>query len=410
MDMKNMLEKYAKLTVKKGVNLQKDQVLLVSSPVECIDFARAIAKVGYEEGAKEVIVHYGDQNLQKLKLEHASIETLKEVPTWVAESYNSYAREGCCVISISASDPDAYKGIPMEKISEFQKSRQVALKEYYDYSMSNKIRWTVVSVPTEAWALKVFKGSNSKEAVNKLWDVIFDVVRLNNDDPIKAWDEHNKNISKKLDFLNEYKFKKLHYTNSQGTDLTIELPDEHLWLGGAEKCNSGIEFNANMPTEEVYTLPKRDGVNGTITSSKPLSYGGNLINDFSLTFKDGKVIDFKAEEGYETLKELFKSDSGAKYLGEVALVPYDSPISNSNLIFYNTLFDENAACHLAFGKAYPTCIVNGDNLSAEELYSKGANDSMIHVDFMVGTKDLDIVGYTSENKKVKIFTKGNWAF
>lgn len=410
MDMKNMLEKYAKLTVKKGVNLQKDQVLLVSSPVECIDFARAIAKVGYEEGAKEVIVHYGDQNLQKLKLEHASIETLKEVPTWVAESYNSYAREGCCVISISASDPDAYKGIAMEKISEFQKSRQVALKEYYDYSMSNKIRWTVVSVPTEAWALKVFKGSNSKEAVNKLWDVIFDVVRLNNDDPIKAWDEHNKNISKKLDFLNENKFKKLHYTNSQGTNLIIELPEDHIWLGGSEKCNSGIEFNANMPTEEVYTLPKRDGVNGTITSSKPLSYGGNLINNFSLTFKDGEVIDYKAEEGYDTLKELLKSDYGAKYLGEVALVPYDSPISNSNLIFYNTLFDENAACHLAFGKAYPTCIINGDNLSAEELYSKGANDSMVHVDFMVGTKDLDIVGYTSENEKVKIFTKGNWAF
>lgn len=410
MDMKNMLEKYAKLAVKKGVNLQKDQVLLVSSPIECADFARAIANVGYEEGAKEVIVHYGDQNLQRLKLEHASMETLKEVPNWVAESYNSYAREGCCVISISASDPDAYKGIPMEKISEFQKGRQLALREYYDYSMSNKIRWTVVSVPTEAWALKVFKGSDSEEAVKKLWDVIFNVVRLNNDDSIKAWDEHNENISKNLEILNKYKFKKLHYTNSQGTDLTIELPEEHIWLGGAEKCSAGIEFNANMPTEEVYTLPKRDGVNGTVTSSKPLSYGGNLINNFSLTFKDGEVIDYKAEEGYDTLKELLESDDGAKYLGEVALVPYDSPISNSNLIFYNTLFDENAACHLAFGKAYPTCIVNGDNLSAKELYSKGANDSIIHVDFMVGTKDLNIVGYTSEDKEIEIFTNGNWAF
>lgn len=410
MDMKKMLEKYAKLAVKKGVNLQKDQVLLVNSPIECVDFARAIAKVGFEEGAKEVVVHYGDQNIQRLKLEHASIDTLKNVPNWVSESYNSYAREGCCVISISASDPDAYKGIPMEKISAFQKSRQVALKEYYDYSMSNKIRWTVVSVPTEAWALKVFKGSSSEEAVNKLWDVIFDVVRLNNDDPIKAWDEHNENIDKKLDFLNKYKFKKLHYTNSQGTDLTIELPEEHIWLGGSEKCNSGIEFNANMPTEEVFTLPKRDGVNGIVTSSKPLSYGGNLINNFSLTFKDGKVIDYTAEEGYDALKELLESDEGSNYLGEVALVPYDSPISNSNLIFYNTLFDENAACHLAFGKAYPTCIINGDNLSSDELMSKGANDSIIHVDFMIGTKDLDIVGYTSENKEVKIFTNGNWAF
>lgn len=410
MDMKNMLLKYATLAVKKGVNLQKDQVLLVNSPVECIDFARAIAEVAYKEGAKEVVVHYGDQKLQRLKLEYASMDTLKEVPNWVSESYNSYAREGCAVISISASDPDAYKDIPMEKISTFQKHRQLALKEYYDYSMANKIRWTVVSVPTEAWALKVFKNSNSEEAVSKLWDVIFNVVRLNNDDPIKAWEEHNNNIDKKLEFLNSNKFQKLHYRNSKGTDLTIELPKDHIWLGGSEICTSGIEFNANMPTEEVYTLPKKHGINGTVTSSKPLSYGGNLINNFSLTFKDGKVVDFNAEEGYESLKELLASDDGASYLGEVALVPFDSPISNSNIIFYNTLFDENAACHLAFGKAYPTCIINGENLSTEELANKGANDSIIHVDFMIGTDDLDITGYTYDNTEIKIFDSGNWAF
>ena len=410
MDMKNMLEKYAKLAVKKGVNLQENQVLLVNAPVECVDFARAIAKAGYEAGAKEVIVHYGDQSVQRLKLEHASIDTLKAVPNWVAESYNSYAREGCCVISVSASDPDAYKGIPMEKISAYQNSRQIALNEYYEYSMSNKIRWTVVSVPTEAWALKVFKDSNSDEAVKKLWDVIFKVVRLDKEDPIKAWDEHNSKIDSKVEFLNNNKFKKLHYTTPKGTDLTIELPEEHVWLGGSEKCNSGIEFNANMPTEEVFTLPKKHGVNGTVISSKPLSYGGNLINDFSLTFKDGKVIDFTAKEGYEALKDLLSSDEGASYLGEVALVPFDSPISNSNLIFYNTLFDENAACHLAFGKAYPTCLVNGDNLSKSELSDKGANDSIVHVDFMIGTSDLNIVGYTYDNKEIKIFENGNWAF
>ncbi len=410
MDMKNMLKKYATLAVKKGVNLQKDQVLLVNCPIECIDFARAIAEVAYNEGAKEVVVHYSDQSLQRLKLEYASMDTLKETPNWVAESYNSYAKQGCAVISVSASDPDAYKNIPMDKIATFQKSRQLALKEYYDYSMSNKIRWTVVSVPTEAWALKVFKNSNSEEAVSKLWDVIFNVVRLNNDDPIKAWNEHNNNISKNLNFLNSNKLKKLHYKNSIGTDLTIELPEDHIWLGGSEKCTTGIEFNANMPTEEVYTLPKKTGINGTVVSSKPLSYGGNLIDDFSLTFKEGKVVDFTAKEGFDTLKKLLDSDAGSKYLGEVALVPYDSPISNSNLIFYNTLFDENAACHLAFGKAYPTCIINGENLSNEELSQKGANDSIIHVDFMIGTKDLDIIGYTEDNREIKIFTSGNWAF
>lgn len=410
MDMKNMLEKYAKLAVKMGVNLQKDQVLLINSPVECIDFARAITEAAYKEGAKEVIVHYNDQTVQRLKLNYASLDTLSNTPNWIAESYNTYAREGCCVISISASDPDAYKGISMEKISTYQKSRQLALKEYYDYSMANKIRWTVVSVPTEAWALKVFKDSDSKEAVDKLWEVIFNVVRLNNDDPIKAWKEHNKNIHAKLEFLNKNKLKKLHYTNSCGTDLFIDLPKDHLWLGGSEKCANGIEFNANMPTEEVFTLPEKFGVNGTVVSSKPLSYGGNLINNFSLTFKDGKVIDFKAEEGYDALKELLNSDEGASYLGEVALVPYDSPISNSNLIFYNTLFDENAACHLAFGKAYPICVENSENLSEEELLEKGANNSIIHVDFMIGTKDLNITGINLNNEEVAIFSNGNWAF
>lgn len=410
MNIKNMLEKYALLAVKKGVNLQKNQTLLINSPIECSKFAQIIAEVAYKEGAKEVIVHYSDPKLQKLKLEYASVDTLKEIPNWVAESYTSYAKKGCAVISISGSDPDAYKGIPMEKISTFQKSRQLALKEYYDYSMSNKIRWTVVAAPTEAWALKVFKDSNSEEAISKLWEVIFNVTRLNTENVVESWNNHNNNINKKLEFLNSKKFAKLHYKNSKGTDLTIELPDDHIWLGGAEKCNLGIEFNANIPTEEVFTLPKKTGVNGKVVSSKPLSYGGNLINNFSLTFKDGKVIDFDAKEGSATLKELLDSDAGSKYLGEVALVPFDSPISNSNLIFYNTLFDENAACHLAFGKAYPTCIVNGENLSTEELSKKGVNTSIIHEDFMIGTNDLDITGYTKDNSEIKIFTSGNWAF
>ena len=410
MDITKMLDKYAKLAVKKGVNLQKNQTLLINSPVECADFARAITKVAYEEGAKEVILHYSDEIITRLKLENASIETLSNTPKWVADSYINYAKDGCCVISISASDPDAYKGIPIEKISALQKSKSLALKEYYDLSMSNKIRWTVVSVPTKAWAQKIFSDSSTEEAINKLWNLIFDIVRLNNDNPIKAWEEHNKNIADKLDFLNKHKFSKLHYKNSQGTDLTIELPEDHIWLGGAEKCANGIEFNANMPTEEVFTLPKRDGINGVVVSSKPLSYGGNLITDFSLTFKDGKVIDFTAKEGYETLKGLLDTDEGARYIGEVALVPYDSPISNSNIIFYNTLFDENAACHLAFGQAYPICIVNGENLTKEELLSKGANTSIVHEDFMIGTKDLEIIGYTNNNEKIKIFDNGNWAF
>ncbi|ATD55450.1 aminopeptidase [Clostridium chauvoei] len=408
--MEKMLKKYAELAVKKGVNIQQDQTVIINSPIECADFAREIAKEAYTIGAKDVVVHYNDQKLQRIKLENSSIETLSFVPDWVGESYNYYARNGACVISISASDPDAYKGISMDKIAAMQKARQLALSEYYEYSMSNKIRWTVISIPTEAWALKIFPNVSKEIAVEKLWEVIFKVVRLDNENPIKAWEEHNKNLREKLTYLNNKNFERLHFKNNKGTDLTIELPKGHIWFGGSEDCTNGIEFNANMPTEEVFTLPKKNGVNGTVVSSKPLSYGGNLINNFSLTFKEGKVVDFSAEEGYEVLKELLESDEGARYLGEVALVPFDSPISNSNIIFYNTLFDENAACHLAFGKAYPICIENGSEMSNKELESKGVNTSIIHVDFMIGTEDLDITGFTENKDAFEIFKNGNWAF
>lgn len=410
MEMEKMLKKYAELAVKKGVNTQENQTVIINSPIECANFAREIAKAAYNVGAKEVVVHYNDQKLQRIKLENSSIETLSNTPEWLGESYNYYARNGACVISISASDPDAYKGIPVEKISAMQKSRQLALSEYYEYSMANKIRWTVVSIPTEAWAIKIFPNLSKEKAVEKLWEVIFKVVRLDTENPIKAWEEHNKNLREKLTYLNEKKFKKLHFKNNKGTNLTIELPEGHIWLGGSEYCSNGIEFNANMPTEEVFTLPKKDGVNGTVFSSKPLSYSGNLIDEFSLTFKDGKVIDFSAKEGYEVLKELLDSDEGSKYLGEVALVPYDSPISNSNIIFYNTLFDENAACHLAFGKAYPICIEKGTDMSKEEFENHGVNTSIIHVDFMIGTNDLEITGITEDKDSFEIFANGNWAF
>ena len=238
----------------------------------------------------------------------------------------------------------------------------------------------------------------------------FKIVRVDSQDPVKAWEEHKNTLKKNMDFLNSKRFKSLHYTNSLGTDLIIQLPEKHLWAGGAEFTQDGTEFIANMPTEEIFSMPKKTGVNGKVVSSMPLNYGGNLINNFSLTFKDGKVVDFSAEEGYETLKNLLDTDEGAKYLGEVALVPYNSPISNSNIIFFNTLYDENASCHLAFGKAYSLCIKDGEKMSEEELLKEGANDSLTHVDFMIGTKDLQITGTTYDNEKFDIFVNGNWAF
>ena len=357
---KSFLIKYASLAVNIGVNIQKDNILVISSPIETAEFARLITEEAYKSGAKDVIVHYGDQKLTKIKLENSSLETISNIPEWQAESYNYYARQEACFISISASDPDGLKGVPVEKIGASQKARTSALKEYFDNSMSNKCRWCVLSVPTLSWAKKVFPKVSDDEAMESLWDVIFKTVRVDTENPVNAWKKHNAYLEEKIKFMNNNNFKSVHLKSANGTDLNIELPEGHIWAGGSEGDVNGIPFNANIPTEEVFTLPKKTGVNGIVYSSKPLSYGGNLIDNFSITFKDGKAIDFTAETGYDVLKQMLESDEGAKYLGEVAFVPYNSPISNSKLIFFNTLFDENAACHLAFGRAYESCVKDAD--------------------------------------------------
>lgn len=407
---KSFLIKYASLAVNIGVNIQKDNILVISSPIETAEFARLITEEAYKSGAKDVIVHYGDQKLTKIKLENSSLETISNIPEWQAESYNYYARQEACFISISASDPDGLKGVPVEKIGASQKARTSALKEYFDNSMSNKCRWCVLSVPTLSWAKKVFPKVSDDEAMESLWDVIFKTVRVYTENPVNAWKKHNAYLEEKIKFMNNNNFKSVHLKSANGTDLNIELPEGHIWAGGSEGDVNGIPFNANIPTEEVFTLPKKTGVNGIVYSSKPLSYGGNLIDNFSITFKDGKAIDFTAETGYDLLKQMLESDEGAKYLGEVAFVPYNSPISNSKLIFFNTLFDENAACHLAFGRAYESCVKDADKYSEEELEKIGVNNSVIHVDFMIGTSDLEITGINKNGEAIQIFSNGNWAF
>lgn len=407
---KSFLIKYASLAVNIGVNIQKDNILVISSPIETAEFARLITEEAYKSGAKDVIVHYGDQKLTKIKLENSSLETISNIPEWQAESYNYYARQEACFISISASDPDGLKGVPVEKIGASQKARTSALKEYFDNSMSNKCRWCVLSVPTLSWAKKVFPKVSDDEAMESLWDVIFKTVRVDTENPVNAWKKHNAYLEEKIKFMNNNNFKSVHLKSANGTDLNIELPEGHIWAGGSEGDVNGIPFNANIPTEEVFTLPKKTGVNGIVYSSKPLSYGGNLIDNFSITFKDGKAIYFTAETGYDVLKQMLESDEGAKYLGEVAFVPYNSPISNSKLIFFNTLFDENAACHLAFGRAYESCVKDADKYSEEELEKIGVNNSVIHVDFMIGTSDLEITGINKNGEAIQIFSNGNWAF
>lgn len=410
MNKENLLKKYAKLAIYQGVNVQKNQTLVISSPIECAEFTRMLVEEAYIKGAKEVVVQWNDELTGKLKYKYSPMEVFETVPEWVKESRLSYAKEGACFLSISASDPELLKDVDPKKVATFRKASSIASREFSSRLMSNENAWSIVSIPTVGWAKKVFPNVSEDEAVEKLWDAIFKIVRVDSQDPVKAWEEHKNTLKKNMDFLNSKRFKSLHYTNSLGTDLIIQLPEKHLWAGGAEFTQDGTEFIANMPTEEIFSMPKKTGVNGKVVSSMPLNYGGNLINNFSLTFKDGKVVDFSAEEGYETLKNLLDTDEGAKYLGEVALVPYNSPISNSNIIFFNTLYDENASCHLAFGKAYSLCIKDGEKMSEEELLKEGANDSLTHVDFMIGTKDLQITGTTYDNEKFDIFVNGNWAF
>lgn len=404
-----LLEKYAELVIKTGINIQQNQTLVISSPLECAPFARSMASIAYKAGAREVVMNWKDELSSQIKFLQAPDEIFDEFPEWQKEFYLSYARKGAAFISIAASDPELLKNVNPERVVRVQKASNAALKEYRERMMSNQNAWSVVSIPTQAWAQKVFPTVAAEEAMEKLWTAILQAVRVDTADPVAAWQEHSRQLKQSMDYLNSHKFKLLHYKNSLGTDLKVELPPGHLWLGGPEYTADGTEFVANMPTEEVFTLPNKSGVNGVVVSSKPLNYNGTLIDKFSLTFKDGRIVDCKAEQGHEVLKKLVETDEGSHYLGEVALVPFNSPISNANILFYNTLFDENASCHLAIGKAYPICLENGVAMNSAELEQAGVNDSMVHVDFMIGTADLEITGTTMTGEIIPVFQKGNFA-
>lgn len=405
-----LLEKYARLLVKTGVNIQKNQILVVLSPIEAAPFARMVSEIAYKEGARDVQILWKDELSTKIKYLYASDEVFEEYPSWQKEFYLSYARRGAAFLNIFATDPELLKDVNPERVAKYHKLTNTELKEYRERTMTNQNAWCIGSIPTAAWAKKVYPDLSEEEAVEKLWEAILKTVRVDKEDPVAAWEEHKKNLKKRMDILNSNKLRSLHYKNELGTDLKIELPENHVWMGGADFTQEGVAFIANMPTEEVFTLPKKDGVNGKVVSSLPLNYNGNLIENFSLTFKDGKIIDFTAEKGYENLKHLINTDEGSHYLGEVALVPYDSPISNLKTLFYNTLFDENASCHLAIGKAYSPCIKGGEKMTKDQLEKEGANDSLVHEDFMVGTKDLEIMGTTFDGKEIPIFKNGNFAF
>lgn len=405
-----MQRAYAELIVKTGLNIQQGQTLVITSQLECAPFVRTVAEAAYQAGARDVVVNWRDELLAKIRFMNAPDEVFHEFPDWQKDFYMSYALKGAAFLRISVEDPELMKDVDPSRIAAAQKAGSIAMMEYMDRTINNKNPWCVVSAPTKAWAKKVFPQLDDEAAVEKLWSQILQSVRADQDSPVAAWEKHKETLKSRTDWLNQYRFKELQFQNSLGTDLSVELPEKHLWLGGSSLTQDGIEFIPNLPTEEIFTLPKKTGINGRVVSSMPLNSNGNLIEDFSLTIESGKIVDYAAKKGYETLKNLLETDEGASYLGEVALVPYDSPISNTNILFYNTLFDENASCHLAIGRAYPVCLTGGDSMDKDELLSQGANQSLIHEDFMIGTKDLTITGITQSGEKIPVFVEGNFAF
>lgn len=403
------LTKYAELAVKVGVNIQKGQSLYITASIDNPEFIRLLTKMAYEVGAKQVYVDWTDDVITRTRFELAPSESFEEYPAWKVQEREQLADQGAAFMSVVSSSPDLLKGIDSSRISAFQKAAGTALTKYRQYIQSDKISWTVIAAPSKSWAAKAFPDVAKDDQVSALWDAIFKAVRADVDSPIEAWAKHDDLLHEKVDYLNDKNYKQLHYT-APGTDLTIELPKGHLWCGAGSVNEKGASFMANMPTEEVFTVPLKTGVNGVVSSSKPLSYGGNIIDDFKITFEKGRIVKVEAAEGQEVLQRLVDTDEGAKYLGEVALVPHHSPISESGLLFYNTLFDENASNHLAIGSAYAFCLEGGKKMSSEELQEHGLNQSITHVDFMIGSDQMDIDGILEDGSKEAVFRGGNWAF
>ena len=407
--MEEKLQEYAQLLVRVGLNVQKGQTLVISSPVECAFFARMCAKEAYQIGCREVVMNWHDDAMARMKYLQADDAIFDEVPLWRRHFFNDHALEGAAYLAISASDPENFKGVEGSRIVRAQQASGKALKDFDRLQMCGGFPWCIASIPIPSWACKVFPDIGEEAAMEKLWDAIFAAVRINGDGQCVAkWEAHLDTLAQRMEKLNELNFKSLHYTNSLGTDLTVELPEGHIWEAGNDVTLSGQEYIANIPTEELFTSPLKTGVNGVVYSALPLSHDGHIIDKFHFVVKDGRIVEAHAEQGEEILRAAIAVDEGACYFGEVALVPYDSPISNQKILFYNTLFDENAACHIAFGEAYP-CLKGGQQMTKEELKARGLNDSITHVDFMVGTPDLSIVGTTHDGREIPVFVDGNFA-
>ena len=403
----NKIDKLANLAVKRGVGLQKGQNLLITAPIESLPLVRKIAEHAYKEGASIVTPLFTDSDITLSRFKYAPDESFDSATDWLFNGMGEAFDNNTARMAIAGDDPMLLSQMDPDKVSRANKAMAKAYKPARERITEFKINWNIVSWPGSAWASRVFPELPLDEAIVKLADAIFDASRASVDDPIQAWDDHNEKLRIKTNWLNEKNFAALQY-NGPNTNLRVGLADEHEWMGGASKAQNGIICNPNIPSEEVFTTPHAYKVDGTVTSTKPLSYQGTLIDNIKVTFKDGKIIEAHASKGEEVLQKVLKSDEGASRIGEVALVPHSSPISQSGIIFYNTLFDENAASHIALGQCYSKCFKGELDLSKEEISKRGGNSSMIHIDWMIGSNEIDVDGIDQSGNSVPIFRQGEW--
>lgn len=404
---KDLLESYAKLIVKKGINIKEGQDVVVRADLDQPEFVKLVVETAYSAGARKVEVEWDYQPLTVIHVNSRSEETLKDIPQWEIDKL-AYRRDTLpAMIYLLSEDPDGLQGIDRKKHALSVQERYKKIKAIRD-DMENKYQWCIAAVPGEKWAKKMFPDVSVREAIELQWKAILDTSRVDGD-PLAAWDNHNKELKKRCDYLNSLGIEKLHYTDKNGTDLTVGLIDNAQFMGGGEYTLSGNFFNPNIPSEEVFITPDRAKADGIVYSSRPFCYRGELIEDFYIRFKEGRAVEWNAKKNGELLTTLINMDEGAHYLGECALVPHDSPISNSGLLFYNTLFDENAACHLAIGEGFSNCIKDYEKYTLEECRKMGVNESMIHEDFMIGTATLNITAILKDGSEVPIFIDGNWA-
>ncbi len=405
---KKRLKNYARLIAKAGVNVQKGQEVFITAELDQPEFVRMVVDECYRLGASKVTVDWNYQPLTRSHVRFCSEKTLGQLDDWQIERWEHQAKVLPCKIYLISEDPDGLNGINQKKYAAAMRSRSRTIKPIRD-RMENRYQWCIAAVPGNAWAKKLFPDTRVSTSVEKLWTAILDTARVD-DDPIAAWDKHNKNLQSRCDTLNSLHIRELHYKAGNGTDLRVGLLPNALFCAGGEHTLGGTYFNPNIPTEEVFTSPRRGDADGIVYSSKPLSYGGQLIENFWVRFEGGRAVDVGAEKGEELLREIIGMDEGAAYLGECALVPYESPINKTGILFYNTLFDENAACHLALGRGFTNLIRDYDKYTEKELHDMGINDSIVHEDFMIGTADLSITAVTEDGKTVEIFKNGTFAF